>query len=105
MAQFSLTIGRWRMLRMATRKKKSHFDDLRNMARHDQEDVAWLVEIGYLTDLGDGYYALTPKGVEASDMGYYEMDVPATSKPAAKAPKVEPTPEPPKKGKGKGKKK
>jgi hypothetical protein len=89
------------MLRMALKKKKSKFEDLRNMLRKDRDDLDWLIKIGFIADAGDGNYELTPAGVEASDMGYYEMDL---GRKPAPAPEPEPEPEPaPKKGKGKGK--
>ena len=106
MAQFSLSMSRWRMLRMALKKKKSKFEDLRNMLRKDRDDLDWLIKIGFIADAGDGNYELTSAGSEAADMGYYEMDLsrkPAPAPTPAPAPEPEPEPAPKKKGKGKGK--
>ncbi|MDB5313880.1 MAG: hypothetical protein JWO38_8082 [Gemmataceae bacterium] len=91
MAQFSLSIGRWRMVRIALRKKRTRFEDLRSMARRDQSDVDWLVANGFFNKVGDGLYELTDKGRDAADQGFYEWQ---PSRPAASAAVSTPVPTP-----------
>jgi hypothetical protein len=76
MAQISLSENRWRMLRLALRKKRFRFEDVRTWRRRDQDDVDWLVENEFFADIGNGYYELTDKGRESSDLGYYEWEPP-----------------------------
>ena len=83
MAQISLSENRWRMLRLALRKKRFRFEDVRTWRRRDQDDVDWLVENGFFADIGNGYYELTDKGRDSSDLGYYDWEPP--KRPVASA--------------------
>jgi hypothetical protein len=74
MAQLSLGESRWRMLRLALRKKKFRFDDVRNMTRSDRTHFDWLVANGMFRKVGDGLDKLTDKGRESPDLGFYEYE-------------------------------
>jgi len=91
MAQLSLSVGMWRMVRLAERKKRFRFEDTRSMARRDRGDFDWLVANGFFAPAGDGWYVVTPKGVIAGDMGYYEWEPPKRTAPPPPPPAV-PTP-------------
>lgn len=73
MASISLGESRWRMLRRVLKKKKFKYEDARNMTRHDQTHFDWLVERGFFEDAGDGWYAVTDQGKDASDLGFYQV--------------------------------
>lgn len=88
MAQVSLTISRWRMLRLAMKKKKQfRFEDVRSMARRDWSDLEWLISNGMVVDVGNGFYELTDKGKESADLGFYDWQPPPRRpEPAAAEP-------------------
>jgi hypothetical protein len=73
MALISLGESRWRMLRRVLRKKRFRYEDARNMTRHDEEHFEWLVGKGFFVQDGDGWYSITDRGKEASDLGFYEI--------------------------------
>jgi hypothetical protein len=65
--------SRWRMLRRGLKKKRFKFEDCRNMSRNDEAHFEWLVEEGFFKDAGDGWFAITDKGRESADLGFYEV--------------------------------
>ena len=73
MASISLGESRWRMVRRILKKKKFRYEDARNMTRHDQSHFDWLVEHKFFENAGDGWFALTDRGKEAADLGFYEI--------------------------------
>lgn len=73
MASISLGESRWRMVRRVLKKRKFKYDDARNMTRHDQSHFDWLVENGFFSEMGDGWYALTDRAKEAAELGFYEI--------------------------------
>ena len=96
MVMVSLNVSRWRILRLALKKKRSKFEDLRSMRRQDQNDVDWLVKNGLLAEVGDGFYELTDIGRVSADLGYYDWTPP--TRPAAPESAAQPA------GKRRGKK-
>jgi hypothetical protein len=77
MAQLSLDVTRWRMLRMALKQKRFAFEDLRLWVRRDRTHFDWLVAEGFFVQAADGRFEVTLKGVAAADLGYYEWEPPA----------------------------
>ena len=77
MAQLSLDVSRWRMLRMALPLKQFRFTQLRQWSRNDQERFDWLTANGLFVEVGDGLFEMTDKGHAAADLGYYEWEPPA----------------------------
>jgi hypothetical protein len=73
MASISLGESRWRMVRRVLKKKKFRYEDARNMTRHDQSHFDWLVENGFFEDIGDGWFAVSDRGKESADLGFYEI--------------------------------
>ena len=73
MAQLSLGESKWRMVRRVLRKKKFQYDDARNQSRFDKDYFDWLIEKGFIQDLGDGWYTLTEKAKGAAELGFYEI--------------------------------
>jgi hypothetical protein len=73
MALLSMGESKWRMLRRGLKKKKFRYEDTRNMSRNDQLHFDWLVAGGFIKEIGDGYFAVTEKGREAADLGFYEV--------------------------------
>lgn len=73
MAQFSLGERKWRILRLALRKTPFRFADIRLMSSDDRGQLDWLIEHGFVDDFGGDQHRLTPKGVEAADLGLYEV--------------------------------
>ncbi|HSQ54285.1 MAG TPA: hypothetical protein VLM40_00960 [Gemmata sp.] len=73
MALISMGESKWRMLRRALKKKRFKFEDTRNMARQDKLHFEWLINHGLIEPAGEGYYAVTEKGKEAADLGFYEV--------------------------------
>jgi hypothetical protein len=61
------------MLRRVLRKRRFKFEDCRNMTRHDKAHFDWLVEHGFVADLGGGWYELTARARDAADLGFYEI--------------------------------
>ena len=88
MAQLSLDVSRWRMVRMALPLKRFQFAQIRVWSRNDQVRFDWLVANGFFVEAGDGLFELTDKGHAAADLGYYEWNpeprVPEPGKPARK---------------------
>ena len=74
MAQLSLGESKWRMIRRVLRKKRFTFGDARNQTRFDAEHLEWMLENGFVADLGDGWYALTEKAKAAADLGMYDWE-------------------------------
>ncbi len=72
MAQLSMGETKWRMLRLAIKKKRFRYEHVRNWSRKDEEQLRWLMDRGFVEDLGDGWYAVTTEGREAADLGFYE---------------------------------
>lgn len=85
MPQFSLGEGKWRILRLALRKTPFRFADIRSMSRHDRGQLDWLIAHGFVEDLGGDQHRLTPKGVEASDLGLYDVRLPPRPLPRESA--------------------
>lgn len=73
MAQLSLGECRWRMLRRVLRKKRFRYEDARNMTRHDEIHFKWMIENGFFTQVGEGWYEVTDRARDAADMGFYEI--------------------------------
>ena len=73
MALLSMGESKWRMLRRGLKKKKFRYEDTRNMSRNDESHFDWLVAGGFFKELGDSYFAVTEKGREAADLGFYEV--------------------------------
>jgi hypothetical protein len=65
--------SKWRMLRRGLKKKRFQFDDTRNMSRNDRAHFDWLVKHGFIQAVGGGFFAVTDKGKEAADLGFYEL--------------------------------
>lgn len=82
MAQLSLGETKWRMLRLALKKRRFKFADCRNWARNDQEYFDWLVANGFFKAVGEELYEVTQKGKAAADLGMYEFESAPTVKPA-----------------------
>jgi hypothetical protein len=76
MAELSLGESRWRMVRLALKRKKFRYADCRSMARQDEAHFEWLLAQGLFRDLGDGWYEVTPEGKAAADLGFYDTDRP-----------------------------
>ena len=74
MAQLSLGESKWRMVRMALKKRRFRLQDCRNYRRKDQLDFDWLVANGLFIQVGDSFYELTDKGKASADLGYYEWE-------------------------------
>jgi hypothetical protein len=72
-AQFSLGERKWRILRLALRQTPFRFADIRLMSNDDRGQFDWLIEHGFVDDLGGDQHRLTTKGVEAADLGLYEV--------------------------------
>jgi hypothetical protein len=88
MAQLSLGESRWRMVRLALKRKKFRYQDCRNMARQDEAHFEWLLAQGLFRDLGDGWYEVTADGKAAAELGFYETDArpaPAAAEARARA--------------------
>ena len=75
-AQLSLGEARWRMLRLALRKRRFRFEDVRNMTRRDRGHFDWFVDNGFFAAVGGEVYALTDKGRASADLGFYEYEPP-----------------------------
>lgn len=73
MALISLGESRWRMLRRVLKKKRFQYADARNMTRHDEDHFDWLVENGFFVQVGDGWFSITDRGKDASELGFYEI--------------------------------
>ena len=73
MASISMGESKWRMLRRALKKKRFKFEDTRNMSRNDKSHFDWLVRQGFIESAGEGFYAVTDKGREAADLGFYDV--------------------------------
>jgi hypothetical protein len=73
MASISMGESKWRMLRRVLRKKRFQYPDARNMSRNDRVHFEWLVKGGFFKDLGGGWYAVTDKGRESAELGFYEV--------------------------------
>lgn len=76
MATFSLSLARWRMVRLALHAKRFRFKDVRNMHRHDQKDFDWLVSEGFFAEVATGQFELTGKGHDSADLGFYQWEPP-----------------------------
>jgi hypothetical protein len=74
MAQLSMGESKWRMLRVALKKKRFKFEDCRSMGRHDKTHFEWLMKGGFFRALGGGWYEVTETGKESADLGFYEYD-------------------------------
>lgn len=72
MALLSMGESRWRMIRRVLRMKTFTYSDCRNQIRKDNENFLWLLENGFFTKLGVDRFAVTPKGREAAELGFYE---------------------------------
>jgi hypothetical protein len=61
------------MLRRVLKKKRFKFEDARNWTRNDRIHFEWLVNNEFIQDLGGGWYAVTDKGRDSADLGFYEV--------------------------------
>lgn len=84
MAQFPLTDVPWRMLRLALKKTPFRFEDVRFMRRTDRKVFDWLLANGFFEAVGEGTYRVSPKGLDAADLGMYEWrPTPSAAAPPA----------------------
>jgi hypothetical protein len=65
--------SKWRMLRRGLKKKRFKFEDTRNMSRNDKAHFEWLVKGGFFEAVGGGFYAVTDKGKDSAELGFYEV--------------------------------
>lgn len=76
MAQLSLGEAKWRMLRLALRKKRFTFADVRSMNRRDRGDLDWLIAGRFVAPVADEVYEITARGRDAADLGFYDLPEP-----------------------------
>jgi len=82
MAELFLSENLWRMLRRVYRKKRFRFEDARNMTRQDQKQFDWLVEHGFFTAIGDGWFEATEQARHSADLGAYQWEPAGSAEPA-----------------------